>query len=87
MLNYEDCSEPGGNCITYPVNTTQYLRNSVVNESCFRGVVIHGTNGVEISNNIIYDVLGHGIMTEDGAERQNIVDGNLVLNVEMPWII
>lgn len=59
----------------------QYLKNSVVNQSANRGIVIHGTNGVTVQNNIVYDVRGHGIFTEDAVERRNIIDNNLVLHI------
>ena len=62
----------------------QYIRNSSVNQSAHRGIVIHGTNGVEISKNVVYDVRGHGIFTEDASERRNLIDGNLVLHVRNP---
>ncbi len=61
--------------------TGQYFRNSVINTSANRGIVIHGTNGLLIQNNIVFDVLGHGIFTEDAVERRNTIDGNLVLHV------
>jgi hypothetical protein len=64
--------------------TGQYFRNSVVNESANRGVVIHGTNGVEVSRNVIFDIEGHGIFTEDAVERRNLIDGNLVLRIRNP---
>ena len=62
----------------------QYFRNSVVNESVQRGIVIHGTNGVEVSNNIVYHVQGHGIFTEDAVERRNTITDNLVLYIRSP---
>ena len=77
MLSYEGTT-------TLADATGQYIRNSSVNESAHRGIVIHGTNGVEISQNIVYKVRGHGIFTEDASERRNIIDGNLVLNVRNP---
>lgn len=64
--------------------TGQYLKNSSVNTSRNRGIVIHGTNGLLVQNNIVFDVRGHGIFFEDGVERRNIVDGNLVLHVRNP---
>lgn len=64
--------------------TGQYIRNSVVNQSGQRGIVIHGTNGAEVKNNIVFDTRGHGIFTEDAAERRNIIDGNLVMKVRDP---
>lgn len=58
-----------------------YFTNSVINESANRGIVIHGTNGVTVSKNIVYDVKGHGIFTENAVERRNRIDSNLVLKV------
>jgi gliding motility-associated-like protein len=67
-----------------PDVTGQYIRNSVINQSSQRGIVIHGTNGAEISNNVVFDVRGHGVFTEDAVERRNIIDGNLVMKVRKP---
>ncbi len=64
--------------------TGQYIRNSSVNESMNRGIVIHGTNGVEVSKNVVYNIKGHGIFTEDASERRNTIDGNLVLHIRNP---
>ena len=64
--------------------TGQYFRNSTINSSANRGIVIHGTNGVEVSNNIVYETRGHGIFTEDAVERRNTINGNLVLHVRNP---
>ena len=74
MLSYDGST-------TLPDITGQYIRNSVINKSSQRGIVIHGTNGAEVKNNIVYDVRGHGIFTEDAVERRNIIDGNLVFKV------
>ncbi|WP_083629559.1 G8 domain-containing protein [Tenacibaculum agarivorans] len=64
--------------------TGQYIKNSTINVSMNRGIVVHGTNGTLVQNNIVYDVKGHGIFTEDAAERRNTFDGNLVLKVRNP---
>jgi len=64
--------------------TGQYIRNSVIHESANRGIVVHGTNGVTVENNVVYDVRGHGVFTEDGSERRNVFDHNLVLRVRNP---
>lgn len=64
--------------------TGQYFRNSTVNSSRNRGIVIHGTNGVLVQNNVVYDILGHGIFTEDAVERRNTIDNNVVLFVRNP---
>lgn len=64
--------------------TGQYIKNSTINGSRNRGIVIHGTNGVLVQNNIVFDVQGHGIFTEDAVERRNTIDGNLVLKIRNP---
>lgn len=64
--------------------TGQYLRNSTINGSRNRGIVVHGTNGVEVRDNIVYNVRGHGVFTEDAVERRNTFDGNLVLRILNP---
>lgn len=61
--------------------TGQYFRNSSVHSSGNRGIVIHGTNGVTVKNNVVFDIQGHGIFTEDAVERRTTIDSNLVLMV------
>src|SRR5690606_29863121 len=55
-----------------------------INESMNRGIVVHGTNGVLVENNIVYNVRGHGVFTEDAVEQRNTFDRNLVLRVRNP---
>ena len=64
--------------------TGQFLKNSTINESENRGIVVHGTNGLLIQNNIVYKTKGHAIFTENGAERRTTFDHNLVLHVRSP---
>lgn len=71
---------------TLPDVTNQYFKNSTVNQSRNRGVVIHGTNGVVVQKNVIFDIEGHGIFTEDAVERRNLIDSNLVLKVRNPQV-
>ena len=61
-----------------------FVRNSSIWNSQNRCVVIHGTNGVLIQNNICYDIIGHAIFLEDGVEQRNTFDHNLVLKVRNP---
>ncbi len=79
MLSYEGST-------TLADATGQYIRNSSVHESVHRGIVIHGTNGVEVSRNVLFNIRGHGVFTEDASERRNVIDGNLVLHVRSPMI-
>ena len=64
--------------------TGHFVRNSSVWDSRHRCMVVHGTNGVSIQNNICYDIKGHAIFLEDAVERRNIIEGNLVLRVRSP---
>lgn len=61
-----------------------FVRNSTVWDSRQRCMVIHGTNGVELRNNICFDIKGHAIFLEDAVERRNVIEGNLVLRVRSP---
>lgn len=61
--------------------TGQYLRRSAIHETVNRGLVIHGTNGLAIEDNVLYNIQGHGIFTEDAVERRNLIHHNLVLHV------
>jgi G8 domain/Peptidase inhibitor family I36 len=61
-----------------------FVRNSAIWNSRQRCLVIHGTNGVELRNNICYDIKGHAIFLEDAVERRNVIEGNLVLRVRSP---
>ncbi len=61
-----------------------FVRNSSVWDSRQRCMVIHGTNGVTLQNNICYDIKGHAIFLEDAVERRNVIEGNLVLRVRSP---
>lgn len=67
--------------------TGHVMRNSVVTESANRCVTIHGTNGVLVQNNICHDIRGHAIFVEDGVERRNTIEDNLVLMVREPQVI
>ena len=69
---------------TLPDADNQYLKNSVINISATRGIVIHATNGVTVDSNIVFSTKGHGIFLEDAVERRNHISGNLVLKVRNP---
>ncbi|TAG25199.1 MAG: right-handed parallel beta-helix repeat-containing protein [Burkholderiales bacterium] len=61
-----------------------FVRNSTVADSKHRCLVIHGTNGVTLKNNICYNIKGHAIFLEDAVEQRNVIDGNLVMRVRSP---
>ena len=64
--------------------SNHFVRNSSVWDSRNRCMVLHGTNGVSLTNNICYDIKGHAIFLEDPVERRNKIEGNLVLRVRSP---
>ncbi len=64
--------------------TAQSVTNSSIWNSANRCIVIHGTNGVTVRNNICYDIAGHAIFLEDAVERRNVIEGNLALKVRQP---
>jgi hypothetical protein len=67
-----------------PDVTNQYLRNSSIWDSKNRCITIHGTSGLQIQNNICFNILGHAIFLEDGVERRNTITSNLITGVRNP---
>lgn len=64
----------------------QFVRDSSIHRSFNRAVTIHGTNSVDVSRNVAFDHVGHGIFLEDGSERFNRFESNLVLNTRRPIV-
>ncbi len=60
------------------------VQNSSIHDTAQRCVVIHGSNGVSIKNNICYDIKGHAMFLEDAVERRNVFDHNLILKIRFP---
>ena len=56
-----------------------YLKRSSIHQSYNRCVTVHGTNKLTVAGNVCYDHAGHGFFLEDGAERKNVITGNLGL--------
>jgi hypothetical protein len=64
--------------------TGHVVRNSSIWSSSNRCIVIHGTNGVTVKNNICQDIKGHAFYLHDGVERRNLIEGNLALMMRVP---
>lgn len=60
----------------------QYIKNSSIHETFNRCITIHGSNGVQVVNNVAYKSEGHCIFLEDGAEEDNIFRSNLVMTTQ-----
>jgi hypothetical protein len=54
-----------------------FVRDSSINESMTRWIVVHGTQGVELSRNVGYRSIGHGFYLEDAVETDNKFYSNL----------
>ena len=79
MLSYDSAT---GN---YKGEATGHeIRNSAIWDSAQRCIVVHGTNGVKVVNNICHNITGHAMFLEDAVERRNVFEGNLVLGVKRP---
>ena len=68
----------------YTVDSTSYFRNCVVFGSENRAYTIHGTCGVDVSDNVSFDVKGHAYFMEDGSERRNTMYRNQMLKTTAP---
>ncbi|MCU0493382.1 MAG: right-handed parallel beta-helix repeat-containing protein [Chloroflexaceae bacterium] len=79
MLSYDESSGA-----TLADASSSFVRNSAIWQSQNRCIVIHGTNGLRIQNNICNDIRGHAIFLEDAVERRNVIENNLVLMVRVP---
>lgn len=55
-----------------------YLRENTVHHSFSRCITCHGTNYLDISDNVCWRHLGHGMFIEDGVEQNNTYRHNLV---------
>ena len=54
---------------------------NAINAALKWGITIHHTNGEVVSNNVVFDAWGAGVMTEDGTETDNHFDRNLVVGI------
>ncbi len=55
----------------------QYIRNSAIHNTFNRCTTVHGTNYLQIENNVTYNTVGHCFFLEDGIERGNEFVRNL----------
>ncbi|WP_372716871.1 calcium-binding protein [Novipirellula sp.] len=67
---------------THHLHGSVALSDSVVQDGLKWGITIHKTNDGLIADNIVYDVDGGGIVTEDGDEIGNQFLGNLIIKVD-----
>src|SRR4029077_2963189 len=57
----------------------QYIKNSAVHDTYSRCVTVHGTNYLDIENNVTYNNIGHCFFLEDAVEHDNQFVHNLAI--------
>ncbi|MEP7355580.1 MAG: G8 domain-containing protein, partial [Acidobacteriota bacterium] len=57
----------------------QYIKNSAIHDTYSRCVTVHGTNDLDIENNVTYNNIGHCFFLEDGVEHDNQFVHNLAI--------
>jgi cell migration-inducing and hyaluronan-binding protein len=55
----------------------QYIKNAAIHDTYSRCVTVHGTNYLQIENNVTYNTVGHCFFMEDGIEHGNEFVHNL----------
>jgi len=55
----------------------QYIKNASLHDTYNRCVTVHGTNFLQVENNVTYNTVGHCFFLEDGAEHGNEFVHNL----------
>jgi len=60
----------------------QYIRNAAIHDTFNRCVTVHGTNNLEVENNVTYNTVGHCFFIEDGVEVGNRYVENVAIQTK-----
>src|SRR6188508_1071606 len=60
----------------------QYIRNAGIHDTYNRCVTVHGTNDLQVENNVTYNTVGHCFFLEDGIETGNQYIRNLAIQTK-----
>ena len=60
----------------------QYIRNAAIHDTYNRCVTVHGTNYLQVENNVTYNNVGHCFFMEDGIEHGNTFARNLAIQTK-----
>jgi cell migration-inducing and hyaluronan-binding protein len=60
----------------------QYIRNAAIHDTYNRCVTVHGTNNLQVENNVTYNSVGHCFFLEDGIETGNQFIRNLAIQTK-----
>ena len=60
----------------------QYIKNASIHDTYNRCVTVHGTNDLQIENNVTFNTVGHCFFLEDGIEHGNQYVHNLAIQTK-----
>ncbi|MDR2216510.1 MAG: G8 domain-containing protein, partial [Nevskiaceae bacterium] len=60
----------------------QYIKNAAIHDTYNRCVTVHGTNELQVENNVTYNTVGHCFFMEDGIEHGNQFVHNLAIQTK-----
>ncbi len=60
----------------------QYIKNAAIHDTYNRCVTVHGTNNLQVENNVTYNTVGHCFFLEDGIETGNQFVRNLAIQTK-----
>ena len=60
----------------------QYIKNAAIHDTYSRCVTVHGTNYLQVENNVTYNTVGHCFFLEDGIEHGNQFVHNLAIQTK-----
>ena len=60
----------------------QYIRNAAIHDTYNRCVTVHGTNNLQVENNVTFNTVGHCFFLEDGIETGNQYIRNLAIQTK-----
>jgi cell migration-inducing and hyaluronan-binding protein len=60
----------------------QYIRNAAIHDTYNRCTTVHGTNYLQVENNVTYNTVGHCFFLEDGIEHGNRFVRNLAIQTK-----
>jgi cell migration-inducing and hyaluronan-binding protein len=60
----------------------QYIKNAAIHDTFNRCVTVHGTNNLQVENNVTYNTVGHCFFLEDGIEHGNQFVRNLAIQTK-----
>jgi|GEM_PF-7064275 len=61
----------------------QFIRHSSIHHTFNKGLTIHGTNNAHLTENVIFETIGHSYFFENGQETGNVLTNNLGFNTRL----